>query len=324
VSAYIPNGIYKMAVNDTGNSVFMISGKDGFKDRIYVYKYFFRNQGDGLQRAQSSWSYWDFNGADEVLQILCIRENLYCLMRYGNEVFLEVIPVMDRMSEVLGTPYPLLLDRRVSTTVVTQPSMRMAKGTYDPVTRKTTWTLPYQVAGKTQVWSAYSTIPTAKPGAVLLGETSTGNTVSARGDWSQVDVFAGEPYNFVYRFTRFKMMKDIGGGKAAANYIRTQVRQARLRYHETGYFKVKVMPEHREVSNYVFDGTVSAVRNAVIGKPTTFDPNTARYFEGVFTIPMMSRGEQCMVEIHNDSPHPCKFSTCEWVGLLAGKARSMQ
>ena len=322
-----------MTVNDTGNSVFMISSAAGYQDRIYVYKYFFRNTGQGAERAQSSWSHWEFNGADEVLQVLCIRETLYCLMQYGDEVFLEMVPVMDRMSTLSGGPYPLLLDRKVSTGAAAygtfdqtpQSAMQMAKGVYDDATRHTTWTLPFAARGLTQVWSAYSLVPGNRPGGVLLGETVSGTTVTARGDWSAAEVFAGEPYEFRYRFTRFKLMRDIGGGKAAANAMRTQVRHAKLRYHETGFFQVHVMPEHRSEGVYRFDGTVAAVRNAGIGnsgRDTRAD--VSRSSEGVFSIPIMSRGEQCMVEIRNATPHPCKFSTCEWVGLVTGRARSLQ
>ena len=62
-------------------------------------------------------------------------------------------------------------------------------------------------------------------------------------------------------------MTEIGGGKAAANAMRTQVRTAKLRYHETGYFKVMVMPGYRENGEYVFDGTIAGVHNATIGSP---------------------------------------------------------
>lgn len=322
VSSYIPANVFKMTVNDTSNSLYVISSQSGHQDRIYVYKYFYRNLGQGAERAQSSWSHWTFNGADEVLQVLCVREALYCLMRYGSEVFLEVIPIMDRMSETTGGPYPLLLDRRVSTTTATAVGMRMAKGIYDPITNKTTWTLPYDAKALTQVWSAYSFVPGTMPGAVLLGSTSSGRYVSTNGNWSVADVFAGEVYEFRYRFSRFKIMSETGGGKASSNTIRCQVRQAKLRYQETGFFKVSVMPEHRQVCEYIFDGTVVGVRNSVIGTPITYEADTVRYFAGVFNIPIMSQGERCMVEVTNDSPHPCKFSTCEWVGLLSSKSRS--
>ena len=84
MSTYVPNKTYAMTVNDTGNMVFMISERnDGgtfgtdFRDRVYVYKYFYRNNGQQVERAQSSWSYWDFPSAAQVLQILCINEVLY-------------------------------------------------------------------------------------------------------------------------------------------------------------------------------------------------------------------------------------------------------
>ena len=160
---------------------------------------------------------------------------------------------------------------------------------------------------------------------MLLGEIAAGNKVTARGDWSGADVFFGEKYEFRYRFSRFKLMREIGGGKAAANAMRTQIRHAKLRYHETGFFEAVVTPEGRTPGAYKFDGTTIAVRNAQIGHPAgAYDPDTAHSYEGVFTIPIMSRGEQCTVELRNDSPHPCKFSTCEWVGMVTGRARSLQ
>ena len=326
VSSYIPSGVYKMTVNDTGSGLFAISQKFGYQNRIYVYKWFFRNSGQGAERAQSSWSYWTFNGT--VLQVLCVRESLYCLMQYGDKVFLEVVPVRDRMTELLGAPYPLLLDRRVSTTVATPTAMRMSKGLYDPDSGRTTWTLPYNAVTKTELWSAHHILsnfgPGSKSGAVLLGVINSGNVITARGDWSQEDVYAGEPYEFRYRFSRFKLMREIGGGKASANVMRTQVRQAKLRFHETGFFKVLVMPEHRQTCEYTYDGTTAAVRNSAIGDLVSPEHNDEHTFDGVFNIPIMSRGEQCMVEIRNATPHPCKFSTCEWVAVVTGRARALQ
>lgn len=107
--------------------------------------------------------------------------------------------------------------------------------------------------------------------------------------------------------------------------MRTQVRNAKLRYHETGFFQVKVMPEHRKSGFYTFDGTVSGVRNAAIGKPELTDASeVSRFYEGVFTIPIYGRGDRIYVELLNDRPIPCKFSTCEWVALLTSRAGSLQ
>ena len=323
VNSYIPSGVFKLTANDTGNSWFAISGKSGYQDRIYVYKYFYRNSGSGAERAQSSWSHWHLNGADKILSILCVQEVMYLLAEYGSDVWLEKIPVSDRLSNVSPNPYPLLLDRQVSTTAETPAAIRVAAGTYNATSKTTTWTLPYTISSLTQAWSGFNT---TSNGGVLLGWATSGNTITANGNWSTAPVFFGEAYNFRYRFTRFKLYKDIGGGKAAANVERTQVRHAKLRYHETSYFEIQVMAERRDTAVYKFDGTVLGSRNSTPGSalPNGFDPETNRYFEGVFQIPIASKGENCIVEIHNDTIHPCKFSTCEWVGLVTSQARSLQ
>ena len=332
VSSYVPSDLFKMTVNDTGNALFAISGRNvtggtDYRKRIYTYKYFFRNQGGGVERAQSSWSYWDFSGADEVLQVLCVREDLYLLMRYGTDVYLERMSVKDRQEETASVaPYAMLLDRRSDTTTDTPSAVRMAKGTYTKQTNTTTFTLPYTAKAKTQIWTMWDMTDPSATGPVLVGETDSGTTITAKGDFSAVECVCGEPYEFRYRFTKFKMTREIGGGKAAANAMRTQVRTAKLRYHETGYFKVMVMPEYRENGEYVFDGTIAGVRNATIGSPAPANMNSdsVRYFEGVFNVPIYGQGEQILVEIRSDRPIPCKFSTCEWVALVTARARSMQ
>ena len=325
VSSYIPNECFKMTINDTGNSAYVISGKNvtggtDYTQRIYVYKWFFRNSGQGAERAQSSWSYWDFNG--EVLQVEAIEEQLYVLVARGTEVWLEKISVMDRMGEEVAAPYPLLLDRLVSSTTATPTALRIAAGTYDEDTNQTTWTLTYEAQAETQLWSGYKMSAEGKPGPVKLDTITSGTEFTARGDWSTTQVWAGEPYEFRYRFTKFKFYSEIGGGKAAVNTYRTQIRRAKLRYHESGYFEIKVLPEHRSEGLYKYDATDIAVRGSWIGQPTTMPNDVMRYYEGVFSFPVLGDGSRIYCEILNDTPHPCKFSTCEWIGNLTDPSRS--
>ena len=331
VSSYVPSELFKLTVNDTGNGLYAISGRnaDGvdYRKRIYTYKYFYRNSGQGVERVQSSWSHFELLGVDEILQVLCVEETLYLLTRYGNDVYLESMPVSDRQPEsVTIAPFKLLLDRRVTSTVDTPAALRIAAGVYDPQANQTTFTLPYEAAAKTQLWTLWDASDVTATGPVLLGEITSGTTVVCRGDQSAKDVVAGEPFEFRYRFTKFKMMREIGGGKAAANSMRTQVRNAYLRYHETGFFQVKTLPEHREPGLYTYDSTVTGVRNAAIDRPSAEDlaDNYERYAEGVFTVPIYGRGDQVYVELLSDKPLPCKFSTCEWVALLTSRARALQ
>jgi len=248
-------------------------------------------------------------------------------MRYGDDVYLEKMSVKDRQEETASAaPCAMLLDRRVDTTADTPADVRMAAGVYDIQTNQTTFTLPYTAVAKTQIWTMWDMTDEDATGPVLLGGRHTVTKKVASGDYSDHDCVAGEPYEFKYRFTKFKMVRDIGGGKAAANAMRTQVRTAKLRYHETGFFKVVVLPEYRPNGEYTYDGTIIGVRNAAIGKPplTDMSADSVRYFEGVFNIPIYGHGEQIYVEIRSDRPIPCKFSTCEWVALLTTRAQSLQ
>lgn len=309
-SSYIPSGIFQLAANDTGNSLYCISSKAGYRNRIYTYKYFYRNSGSGIERAQSSWSYWDLPGADSILSIVAIQEALYLLVQRGAEVFLEKLPVLDRQS-VAAAPYPLLLDRWVSTTTASPSAMRVPAGVYSPVTKLTIWTLPFTIKTTTQAWSGYQP---GYQGGVLLGAASSGNTITARGDWSAAQIWFGELYSFRYRPSRFKAMQTQGGGQVASNTLRAQIRQARLRYHETGYFQVRVTSSgNRDEAVYTFPGSTAGLLQGV-------DQGQA----GVFRIPMFGRGENITVTIENDTAHPCKFASLEWTGLVTGKGRAVQ
>jgi len=331
VSSYVPAELFKLAVNDTGNALFAISGREvtggtDYRNRIYVYKFFLRNQGSGVERAQSSWSHFELTGADQILQVLCVEEMLYLLVQYGNEVYLEQMSVMDRQAETASAaPYPMLLDRRVTNTAHTPVSVRMAAATYNQQTNTSTFTVPYTMTARTQIWSMWNLADPTATGPVFIGEAESGTTITARGDWSSTDCVCGEPFEFRYRFTKFKMVKDIGGGRTAVNSMRTQIRTAKLRYHETGFFKVMVMPEYRATGEYIYDGTVAGVRNAAIGRPDiSHGEDTARFFEGVFSVPIYGQGDQIFVEIRSDQPMPCKFSTCEWIALVTGRAQALQ
>jgi len=303
--SYVPSGVFRLAVNATGSAWYAISEKAGYRDRIYTHKYFFRNTGGGGERVQASWSYWEFSGASRILQMVVIEEVLYLLLEYPNgRVWLEKMRVADRLIDDDSPLYPLLLDRRVSTTTATPAAIRVPNGTYDAFTNKTTWTLPYTVAAPVQAWTGYGSGGAWEEG-VRIATATSGNTITASGDWRGVAVFFGETYEFLYEFTRFKAMKEIGGGKVAMNEMRTQIRRAHLRFHETGHFEALVTPEGRAESVHRF---------------TAKGPDA----EGVFIIPIMSEGRRARVRLRNDTARPCKFTTCEWVGTIAGRARGMQ
>jgi len=356
VPTYIPAGVTRLTGNDTAGVWFAITSATGAENRIYVYKFADRATGGGVERIQRSWSIWQLSGASKVLQILCVLETLYLLVEYPDgSVWLESMPVSDRLTtDALTT---LLLDRQVTTTTATPAVVRVASGIYDVITKTTTWTLPFNVQSTTQAWSLYGT---DQNGGKLLGSANYGNTITALGDWSNKAVVFGEPIEFRYRFSRFKVMQDLGGGRVASNVDRTQVRQAKIRYHDTSFFRVEVTPERRTTATYSFDGWQLGVRNSQLGSALgqgdedvatallmletewplltedgvpialenaitgqSLDLEDRQFFEGVFTIPIMARGESCIVELLNDTPNPCMFSSCDWLAQVTSRGQRM-
>jgi hypothetical protein len=322
VPTYIPAGVVQLAGNDTAGIWFAITRAAGSEDRIYTFKFADRQGGSGVERIQRSWSHWQLTGASRVLQILCVLETLYLVTQYPNgEVWLEKVAVADRLStDALTT---LLLDRMVTTTAATPAVVRVAPGVYDAIAGTTTWTLPYQAQALTQAWSLYST---GQNGGVLLGSATTGNTITARGNWSAKAVAFGEPFEFRYRFSRFKVMEDQGGGRVASNVTRAQIRHAKLRYHDTSFFKVAVTAERRDPATYTFDGWQLGVRNSQIGSTLNqgLDIEDRSLFEGVFSIPIQARGESCAVDVVNATPNPCMFSGCDWIAQVTTKAQRLR
>jgi hypothetical protein len=314
VSSYIPAGVSKLASNDPGSEWFALTS--GAPTRIYVHRFFYRNQGGGPERAQSSWSYWEFTGVGAILQIAVVSEILYLLVQRGEEVWLETIDVAARRPDA-NAPYQLLMDRRVSTGTDTPAALRLAMGSYNAATRRTTWTLPFQARAKTEVWTTFQNDANS---AIKLASANSGNTLVAEGDWSTAQVFAGELFLFRYRFTRFKAYQEIGGGKAALNVVRTQIRHAKIRFHETGFFKAVVITKGRDPAVYTYPGVALGSANSVVGWDPDLSPQVGDR-DGLFRIPIMSRGERAQVELQNETPLPCKFSTCEWVGEVTSLAR---
>lgn len=319
VPTYIPAGIRQLAANDTAGIWFAITGTDS---RLYVYKYADRGAANGVERVQRSWSHWEL-ATGKVLAIQVVTETLYLLIEYPNgTVWLEKMPVADRLTtDALTT---LLLDRAITTTAATPASMRVANGTYDSSTNTTTWTLGYATQAPTEAWSLYGP---GQNGGKLLGKVGVGATaIATSGDWRGKDILIGQPFEFRYRFSRFKVMTDAGSGKVASNVARTQVRHAKLRYHDTSYFRVEVTPERRDTADYVFDGWVLGVRNSQIGSALGqgLDIEDRSLFEGVFSIPIGARGETCKVEIVNGTPNPCMFSGLDWIATITTRAQSIQ
>jgi len=83
---------------------------------------------------------------------------------------------------------------------------------------------------------------------------------------------------------------------------------------------VWVKTTSRDWVSYKFNGPLLAGINSKAGNIIQVDPEE----EGVFRFPVYGRGENSLVEIRDKTTHPCKFSTCEWAGLISAQVGSMK
>jgi hypothetical protein len=87
-----------------------------------------------------------------------------------------------------------------------------------------------------------------------------------------------------------------------------------------GFFKAVVITKGRDPAVYTYPGVALGSANSVVGWDPDLSPQVGDR-DGLFRIPIMSRGERAQVELQNETPLPCKFSTCEWVGEVTSLAR---
>jgi hypothetical protein len=327
VPNYIPSQTFRLTAEQTSNSWYALSRSPGYENRLWVNKYLYRNSGEGVSRQQNAWSEWRLD-VGRIVDMAAYDETLFLVTEYAGKVWLESLPITDASPIARTLPLGLLLDSWILCPAAPKPGdppgpvlpqVQIPPGVYDHGADSTTWTLPFAVTSKWEAWTSLYT----PLGSHWLGEIKTGKVFSAQGDWSGQTVVFGKPFEFVYRMTRFKSYQTLGSGQVARNAYRTQVRKACLRFHDSEYFEAHVFAEGRPPAVYKFGPTPFNRGNRVGQEPWDYDRYQATKLEreGVFSIPIMSRGDVVQVELRSSVPRPCKFLTVEWIGLLTGKAR---
>ena len=164
VMDYIPAGVRFLVVNEAANILVALSDKDCYTNRLYVYKFLNESDGGSAKRTQSSWSYWEFC-TDEIKAIMMVDQSIYMVCKYGEEIWLDVLPTADRprrvplgaaqSDEPLLTPHEIYLDRKFTNTLRSAAGARVPQGVYNAITDTTTWILPFMPRCRVQAWTSY-------------------------------------------------------------------------------------------------------------------------------------------------------------------------
>tara|TARA_Y100000401_G_scaffold21977_1_gene14707 strand:+ start:4493 stop:6550 length:2058 start_codon:yes stop_codon:yes gene_type:complete len=295
VPRFIPKNITKLTASSNEDILFALS--TDYANRLYVYKWHWSAGDTTVSRAskvQSSWSYWEFNSADTILDISVLENDLFMVVSRSDGVFIDKISL--QTTEDTSLTYNIRLDRKTS-----------LSGTYNAGTGKTTWTLPYVYDGTMKAVKSGSW--TTQKGIDLNVTRPTTSTVEAVGDYSASAVIVGIPYTLEYTFSNQYVREE----KAAVTSGRLQLRTFTLTYEDTTFFKIQVTPEFRSTYEYEFNGLFLNEGASVL--------DAVRLDDGTYRIPVQAKNDQVTIKVISDSHLPCAFQNAEWEGFYTLRSR---
>jgi hypothetical protein len=296
VQRYVPKQIHHLAGSSNQDLLLGISDDTGQASRIYIYKFFW----SGQKKAQAAWGYWDFGTEATVHYAEFLDSKIYLVIEYNDGVYLLSMDLNSDLGfDDIGVK--IHLDRRES-----------LLGVYDSGNDWTTWT----ISGATALDDSNVIYDSGfgDPGTTLTVTYPTTTTIRASGDHSASNCWVGHPYSMEYTFSEQFQRRPAQSADQTPGAVlvgRLQMRRWNVRYVDTGYFRVEVTPQGRDVHTKVFAGKVLGA-NIVLG---TININT-----GTFTFDSFGRSSDITVKLVNDTWLPSTFLSAEWIGTFSPKA----
>jgi len=296
VHQFIPAGVYKMVNVEEEDALLILTS--GNQQRLYLYKYYWVNE----QKAQSSWSYWQFDANETILNIDVIDSSVYLLVKRSDGSYLERIDLTDDPS-LSDLGFTCLLDSRVELT-----------GSYSSGTGITTWTLPYKHADVDDVQIVKGGSWTGEEGSTIAVSALTGTvSVEATGDYSAYPCYLGVPYTFQYRMSEQFLRKDEENQSGSAILQGHLImRSMWVRFYDTGYLRAEVTPRDGGTTyEYIYNGMTLGA-GLVIGQP--------RLDKGTLRVPLLANSKDVTVDLLNDKHVQCALVSAEWHATFNSKA----
>lgn len=295
----LPAGIKKLVAATNLKALFAITGTN----KAYVYQYYW----NGNEKIMSAWREWTFSGS--VISAEFIGGYLYFLVKRGSAMFLERMDL-----EPSATPAEqnaqVYLDRRCAVT-----------GTYNPVTDRTTFTLPYAYQQDTLRLVRGKTHPT-RPGSLMDPSQYTfvsATEVSVPGN-ETVPSTAGHKYTMRVQFSR-QFPNDWQGNPLTTG--RLQLRTWTVAFTGTAYFRTEVSPYGAagvpEIEEIV-PAKIADFTGKVVG---SFDLtlNTPVYHTGSYSFQVYGDAAQATVALSNDTHVGSTFVNAEWEGFYFNRSQ---
>lgn len=280
VPKYIPGNITKLAAATHENVLACIT--DGDTDAIYVYNYY----NTARSRVQSAWHRFEFGTGSKILNIDFVDTYLYMTVYRAEGVFIEKMAVEIGKSDT-GSTYVSRLDRRV-----TQDECSISG---------TSVTLPFKKTAGRDI----EIITTDGERIQVTSQADDSAVISAEKDMTGINFYAGEAYTMTYTFSDVTLREEAqAGGLAVVTDGRVQLRYGTITYGESGYFRVEVTPDFRDVSSHDFTGRVLGAGSLTLG--------SVPLESGEFRFPVFSKANQVEISVKNDTPLPNNLLSAEY------------
>ncbi|GGD03438.1 hypothetical protein GTQ45_01980 [Pyruvatibacter mobilis] len=301
VPKLIPGDVFKLAAS--ANESVMIALTEDKADRIYVYQWYFA---DGGEKVQSAWHEWTWADGEKILNADFVVSTLWIVVQRSDGLYLERMDIEPgKTDEDLG--FRVHLDRRI-----TDADCQMV---YDPITDRTTITLPYAEENELQIVGR-GTVEELPGGFIKSHEVVSPTTIKTMGDVTGGGFFVGRKYVKRYKFSPLVLREEAPGGGVIANTDgRLQLRRMTLNFADSGYFRVQVTPFRRSPYEYVFSGRVVGSARSPLGQ--------GGIETGKFRFPIMANNFNVDIEIVNDSPFPSRFLNADWEAQYIVRSQRM-
>ena len=302
---------------DVGESLdyFVCMTPDDHK-KLYVYKYLWRTAQGSIVREQSAWSEWTFDG--EIQWLRFFDNKLWLIVTYGDGTYTVHIEAEELTSP---TDPEMYLDRQIrfpecNSTPQTSDNIT---ATYDAQDDRTSFELPYDVTGDTDIIVRYDE---TKNKGLILGTLSSGKKADAviRGDFRTTKLLIGRRYKFEYEFTQaYKPTKDQSRQRIIGElHGRLQVVTWQINHFNTGNYTLRIKRTGRaNDSVHKFRGVILDVQN---NKLTTED---AILDTGSFRVPVYCKNTDTTVSVESEDWTPVTLMSCQWEGNFNDRAKGV-
>lgn len=240
VRGYLPSNVRITAVAESENQVMMVN--EDAKNEIYCYTSRF----EGNQQTLSAFHRWVLDSGSSVHAMRVFDDDVYILNSHSGVPYIEKAQT-GRPNDTLP-----LIDRLVS-----------VQGTYSPATEETTFEIPWDehpadYAVKSEQWTDSAGTPLSPE---VIGSTWSAGQVIVPGNFSEYPIYFGLKYNFKAELPKL-FLRD---GNNNVVFGSLNLKNAAVRYANTGDFKVLVGTFNREPTEQIFAATNIGDADAQLG-----------------------------------------------------------